>query len=253
MVTNHDRKSFGLHQKNYKSCSDDSPLMFLSAIRHFRTHFAESFRMSKYSWMMDPNHSHEMLICSGIDLAEIRRSQDWPMNLINNLRSGHCFGSSRTRHITGGKITTFKSSHPVLTVAYDGACSPNVSFRMAWISFGALPCRKRNLMTARVSMLLKSRASPDMLPFSLCNNKRLAVWHMNRPPLSNDTIDSILRHREVGWAKDLIAPPLKVTLRYVHATIVALKRQYVVHILSVFVGLVIQNAILVLYWHLWPI
>ena len=30
---------------------------------------------------------------------------------------------------------------------------------MAWISFGALPCRKRNSMTTRVSMLLKSRAS----------------------------------------------------------------------------------------------
>jgi hypothetical protein len=23
--------------------------------------------------------------------------------------------------------------------------------------------------------------SPDMLPFSLCNKKRLAIWHMNRP------------------------------------------------------------------------
>ena len=30
-------------------------------------------------------------------------------------------------------------------------------------------------------MLLKSRASPDMLPFSLCDNKRLAIRHMNRP------------------------------------------------------------------------
>jgi len=28
-----------------------------------------------------------------------------------------------------------------LTVAYDGACPPNVSLRMAWISFGALACR----------------------------------------------------------------------------------------------------------------
>jgi len=28
---------------------------------------------------------------------------------------------------------------------------------------------------------LKSRASPDMLPFSLCNKKRLAIRHMNRP------------------------------------------------------------------------
>ena len=27
-----------------------------------------------------------------------------------------------------------------LSVAYDGRCSPNVSARMAWISFGALPC-----------------------------------------------------------------------------------------------------------------
>jgi hypothetical protein len=36
-------------------------------------------------------------------------------------------------------------------------------------------------MTARVSMLLKSHASPDMFPFSLYNKKRLAIRHMNRP------------------------------------------------------------------------
>ena len=35
----------------------------------------------------------------------------------------------------------------------------NVSVRMAWISFGALPCRKRNLIAARVSILLKSHRS----------------------------------------------------------------------------------------------
>ena len=52
-------------------------------------------------------------------------------------------------------------------------------------------------MTARVSMLLKSRASPYMLAFSLCNKKRLAIRHMNGPPLSNDTIDSVVRHGEV--------------------------------------------------------
>ena len=32
-----------------------------------------------------------------------------------------------------------------LTVPYDGACSPNVSVRMASISLGALPCRKKKL------------------------------------------------------------------------------------------------------------
>ena len=39
---------------------------------------------------------------------------------------------------------------------------------------------KKNLITARVSMLLKSRAPPDMLPFSLCNKKSLAIRHTNR-------------------------------------------------------------------------
>jgi hypothetical protein len=33
----------------------------------------------------------------------------------------------------------------ILTVAYDGVCFPNISVRMARISFGALPCRKKNL------------------------------------------------------------------------------------------------------------
>jgi hypothetical protein len=31
----------------------------------------------------------------------------------------------------------------LLTEAYDGACSPNVSVRMERISFGALPCKKK--------------------------------------------------------------------------------------------------------------
>ena len=35
------------------------------------------------------------------------------MNLINNLRGCHCFGSSSLGHITGGKITKFKLGHPV--------------------------------------------------------------------------------------------------------------------------------------------
>jgi len=35
-------------------------------------------------------------------------------------------------------------------------------------------------LTARVSMLLKSLASPGLLPFSLCNKQRLSIRHMNR-------------------------------------------------------------------------
>jgi len=44
-----------------------------------------------------------------------------------------------------------------------------------------LALQEKNLMTARVSMLFKSRASPDMLSFSLCNKKRLAIRHTKRP------------------------------------------------------------------------
>jgi len=69
----------------------------------------------------------------------------------------------------------------------------------------ALPCRKRNLMAACVSILLKSRASPDMLPFSLCKKNRFAIRYVNRPLFPN-TIDSLLRHQEVGRAENLSAP-----------------------------------------------
>jgi len=61
--------------KKFQICSDDwHRWSFWSAFRHFGTHFAEGFRMSKSSWMMDPTHSREMPSSSAIDLAEIRRS-----------------------------------------------------------------------------------------------------------------------------------------------------------------------------------
>ena len=92
-----------------------------------------------------------------------------------------------------------------LTVAYDGACSPNVSARMAWIYFGALPWRKGNLMTIAPPCCW-NRARRLTCFLSACKNKRLAVRH-EQTPISNDTIDYFLRHREVGRAKDLSALP----------------------------------------------
>jgi len=50
--------------------------------------------------------------------------QVWLMNLINNLRGVHCFWSSRTRHNTGGKITTFKLGHPVFDGGIRWCISP---------------------------------------------------------------------------------------------------------------------------------
>ena len=184
MVTTPDRKSFGSRRKKSKRCSDDWHLWrFWSVFRHFGTHFAESFRMSRSSWMMDQPRSREMPSCSAIDLAEIRRSpkiSSWIWSIISGVvtvlgRPGR--GASQVE-----KSPRLNRAAHFLTVAYDCACSLNVYARMALISFGALLCRKKkNLMTAYVSTLLKSRASPDILPFSLCNKKRLAIRHMNRP------------------------------------------------------------------------
>ena len=86
-------------------------------------------------------------------------------------------------------------------------------------------------MTARVSML-KSRASPDMLPFSFCNKTRLAIRHMNRPLFptklsipSYDTIDSVLRYREIGRVKDLSAPPSYISPFYGNQSVVIMFRK----------------------------
>ena len=56
-------------------------------------------------------------------------------------------------------------------------------FLSEWREFPSWSCPegKKILMTVRVSTLLKSRVSPNMLPFSLCNKKRRAIRHMNRP------------------------------------------------------------------------
>ena len=69
--------------------------------------------MSKPSWMMGPFRACEMSSCSTIDLTEIRRSSKIRSWIWSIIRGGHCFGSSKTRRITDGKITTFKLGRPV--------------------------------------------------------------------------------------------------------------------------------------------
>jgi len=60
-----------------------------------------------------------------------------------------------------------------------------VMFLLEWREFPSAAClaggrKTKYLMTAHVSMM-KLRALLDMLPFSLCNKRRLAIRHMNRP------------------------------------------------------------------------
>jgi len=139
------RKSFGLRRKKSKIYWDDSHRWrFWSAFRHFGAHFVESFRMSKSSWMMDPTRSREMSSCWTIDLVEIRRPSmisSWIWSTFSGVVT--VFGRPGRGASKVEKSPSLNWATQFLTVAYDGACSPSVSLRMAWISFGVLPCRKK--------------------------------------------------------------------------------------------------------------
>ena len=118
-------------EKESISCSHDwHRWRFWSAFRHFGTHFAESFPMSKSSRMMDPTRSHEMPSCSAIDLGEIRQSSkisSWIWSIISGVvtvlrRPGRC--ASQVENSPRLNWAT-----QFLTLAYDGACSPDVFFQ----------------------------------------------------------------------------------------------------------------------------
>jgi len=84
-------------------------------------------------------------------------------------------------------------------------------FLSKWLEFPSMSCLsgKTKLMTTGISILLKSCASPDMLPPSkekTCNSAQEQI------PFSNDTAESVLRHRVAGWTKDVSTPPRIITV-----------------------------------------
>jgi len=144
LVTNRDRKSFLSRRKNFKFAQTTGTVDVFDPGSGISGHFVESFRMSKSSWMMDPNRSREMPSCSAIDLAEIRRStkiSSWFWLIISAVVTVLCRPGQGATQVE--KSPRLNWATQFLTFAYDDACSLNVSFRMAWISFGALPCRKK--------------------------------------------------------------------------------------------------------------
>jgi len=164
MVTNRDRKSSGLRRKNSKSWLDDWHLWrFIFAFGHFGTHFAKSFLMSKSSWMIDPTHSHEMPSRSAIDLSEIRQSSKISLWIWSLISGWSVLGRPGWSASQVEKLPRLKWSTQFVTVVYDGAYSPNF-FCQSGVNFLLrLDLQKKKYLTARVSMLLKSQASPDVL------------------------------------------------------------------------------------------
>ena len=130
---------------------------------------------------MDPTRSREMPSCWAIDLSEIRwssKNSSWIWSIISGVVT--VLGRPGRSPSQVEKSPLLNWATQFLTVANDGACSL-IFLSIAWISFGALPYKGKKNLIARVSTLLKSRASPDMLPFSLCNKKTLAIRHTNSP------------------------------------------------------------------------
>ena len=57
-------------------------------------------------------------------------------------------------------------------------------FLSEWRELLLAPClagKKKLNYSSRLDVVEIARASPDMLPFRLCNKKRLAIRYMNRP------------------------------------------------------------------------
>jgi len=148
MVTNRARQEIiWIAPKKFQICSYDwQRWRFLSVFKHVWTKFANSFRMSKPSLMIDPTRSHEVLSISAIHLAENRRSSkisSWIWSIISGVvtilvRPGR--GATQVKKSPG-----LNWAAQFLTVAYDGACSLNVSIRMTWISLRVLSCREKIL------------------------------------------------------------------------------------------------------------
>jgi len=188
MVTNRDRKPFGSGRKNSKFCSNYWHRWLLDlrwGISGPTTRRASACP-NYHEWWTKPAHWDAQLL-SYLFRRNWAVYEDYLVNLTNNLRGGYCFGSSRTRRNRNGKITTFKLGHPVFDVGIEMMHVHPVFFQSGVNFLRDMLCLAGgggDLMTARVSLLLKSRASPDKLPFRLCNKKRLAIRHMNRPLFS---------------------------------------------------------------------
>jgi len=149
-----------------------------------------------------------MSSCSAIDLAEIRRSSkisSWIWSIISGVvtvlgRPGR--GASQVEKSQRLNWTT-----QFLALAYDGAWSPNVSCRMTWISFGALPCRGKKTRwqlesqccwnrARRLTCFLWASVTKKDLQFGTWTDPSFQQHNRFRPTTSGSRS-----------AKDLAAPP----------------------------------------------
>ena len=144
---------------------------------------------------MDPTWSREMPSCSAIDLAEIRQSSkisSWIWSIKSGMFTVLCRAGQGASQVE--KTPLLKWVTQFLTVAYDDVCSPNVSIKMAWIFFGALPCRKKKTWelaspcfwngARRLTYFLSASATRKALQFGTWTDHSFQRHYRFRPTTS---------------------------------------------------------------------
>jgi len=89
-------------------------------------------------------------------------------------------------------------------------------FLSEWREYSSAPClagKKKNEDSSRLDVVEIARVACHASFQPLFQEKTCNSAH-EQTPLSNDTIDSILQHREVGRAMDLSATPCREGLRW---------------------------------------
>jgi len=181
MFTNRDRKSFGSRRKNSKFAQTTGTVDVFDLLSGISvpTSLRASACPNLHEWWTQP--AYVRCRCSATDLAEIGRSSkiiSWILSIFSGVVT--VFSRPERGASQVEKSPCLNWATQFLTVAYNVErfcfCHNGVYFLRRLALQG-----EKNLMTARVSMLSKSRASPNILPCSLCNKKILVIPHVNRP------------------------------------------------------------------------
>jgi len=171
MVTNHDRKSLNHAEKIPKVAQMTGTIDVFDPCSGISgpTSQRASACPNLHEWWTQPAHvrwpvDQLLSCCSGQNQSVFR---DQLVNFINNLQGGNCFGSSRTRRITGGKIT-FELGHPVFDSGVRWGRVP-LMFLSEWCEFPSVPC-------------LAGRKTWRKLAFHVVEIAHVA-WHASLQPL----------------------------------------------------------------------
>jgi hypothetical protein len=147
------RKSFRSQRNNYKFAQTTDTANVSNPLSGFSgpTMRRASSSPKLHEWWTQPAH----VGCPVAQLSIWRKSGDLPSSStiwsITLMLPQVCVIRDQAQH-RWKNHRVWIGQTGFLTVAYGGACSTHICVRMAWISFGTLPCRKKNLMKSRISM-----------------------------------------------------------------------------------------------------